>query len=163
MAASRFSFGAFAVVALFFGIVLPAVQAQSLAPAPTPTSDDPFESQTFLAVHSLFLWSMAKICFVLFGTSIDQGIAYLLMLVALVLTYLIHPLDASSSYGWMSLPLELIGSCIAFLSTVSRPSKRVETACARSRAETPSNFEFQLGLALGIACPCPLIKTNLGD
>ncbi|XP_008233217.1 PREDICTED: arabinogalactan peptide 16-like [Prunus mume] len=32
------------------------------------------------------------------GTSIDQGIAYVLMLVALVLTYLIHPLDASSSY-----------------------------------------------------------------
>jgi len=31
------------------------------------------------------------------GTSIDQGIAYLLMVVALVLTYLIHPLDASSS------------------------------------------------------------------
>jgi hypothetical protein len=32
------------------------------------------------------------------GTSIDQGIAYVLMLVALVLTYLIHPLDASSPY-----------------------------------------------------------------
>ncbi|XP_004306698.1 PREDICTED: arabinogalactan peptide 16 [Fragaria vesca subsp. vesca] len=30
------------------------------------------------------------------GISIDQGIAYVLMLVALVLTYLIHPLDASS-------------------------------------------------------------------
>jgi hypothetical protein len=30
------------------------------------------------------------------GTSIDQGVAYVLMLVALVLTYLIHPLDASS-------------------------------------------------------------------
>ncbi|CAN6444320.1 unnamed protein product [Victoria cruziana] len=41
------------------------------APAPGPTSD---------------------------GTSIDQGIAYVLMLVALVLTYLIHPLDASSPY-----------------------------------------------------------------
>ncbi|TXG65491.1 hypothetical protein EZV62_006766 [Acer yangbiense] len=32
-----------------------------------------------------------------YGTSIDQGIAYVLMLAALVLTYLIHPLDASSS------------------------------------------------------------------
>ncbi|CAN6201484.1 unnamed protein product [Urochloa humidicola] len=32
------------------------------------------------------------------GTSIDQGIAYVLMLIALVLTYLIHPLDASSPY-----------------------------------------------------------------
>lgn len=29
------------------------------------------------------------------GASIDQGIAYLLMIVALVLTYLIHPMDAS--------------------------------------------------------------------
>ncbi|KAE9616057.1 hypothetical protein Lal_00017572 [Lupinus albus] len=47
------------------------LQAQSLflAPAPAPSSD---------------------------GGSIDQGIAYVLMLVALVLTYLIHPLDASS-------------------------------------------------------------------
>ncbi|XP_019234597.1 PREDICTED: arabinogalactan peptide 16-like [Nicotiana attenuata] len=46
------------------------VQAQELAPAPAPapTSD---------------------------GTSIDQGIAYVLMLAALVLTYLIHPMDAS--------------------------------------------------------------------
>ncbi|KAH7578020.1 hypothetical protein JRO89_XS01G0329500 [Xanthoceras sorbifolium] len=33
-------------------------------------------------------------------TSIDQGIGYLLMLVALVLTYLIHPLDAFSSYNF---------------------------------------------------------------
>ena len=32
------------------------------------------------------------------GTSVDQGIAYALMFVALVLTYLIHPLDASSAY-----------------------------------------------------------------
>ncbi|XP_008792664.1 arabinogalactan protein 41-like [Phoenix dactylifera] len=65
----RVPFGLMAVAALIFGIVLPAVQSQ--APAPAPTSD---------------------------GTSIDQGIAYVLMLVALVLTYLIHPLDASSPY-----------------------------------------------------------------
>ncbi|KAK4786851.1 hypothetical protein SAY86_010684 [Trapa natans] len=32
------------------------------------------------------------------GTSIDQGIAYVLMAVALVLTYLIHPLDAASGF-----------------------------------------------------------------
>ncbi|KAH7658210.1 Arabinogalactan protein 16/20/22/41 [Dioscorea alata] len=57
------------VVVLLLGIVLPA--AHAVAPAPAPTSD---------------------------GTSIDQGIAYVLMLVALVLTYLIHPLDASSPY-----------------------------------------------------------------
>ncbi|XP_042479589.1 arabinogalactan protein 41-like [Macadamia integrifolia] len=69
MAVVRISFGVLAIIALIFSIVLPAVQAESLAPAPAPTSD---------------------------GTSIDQGIAYVLMLVALVLTYLIHPLDASS-------------------------------------------------------------------
>ncbi|KAJ8491183.1 hypothetical protein OPV22_012904 [Ensete ventricosum] len=65
----RASSGLVAVMLLALAIVLPAVQAQ--APAPAPTSD---------------------------GTSIDQGIAYLLMLVALLLTYLIHPLDASSPY-----------------------------------------------------------------
>lgn len=32
------------------------------------------------------------------GTSIDQGIAYVLMLVALVLTYLIHAADISHSF-----------------------------------------------------------------
>ncbi|GLT59042.1 hypothetical protein SLA2020_318870 [Shorea laevis] len=57
-----------AIFGLLFAIVSPAVgEAQS--PAPAPASD---------------------------GTSIDQGVAYVLMLVALVLTYLIHPLDASS-------------------------------------------------------------------
>ncbi|XP_020213672.1 arabinogalactan protein 20 [Cajanus cajan] len=59
-----------AIYTFVFAIFSPAVlEAQSLAPAPAPTSD---------------------------GTSIDQGIAYVLMLVALVLTYLIHPFDASS-------------------------------------------------------------------
>ncbi|KAG8058660.1 hypothetical protein GUJ93_ZPchr0002g24520 [Zizania palustris] len=67
--AVRAPFGVVAVAAAVFvvGVVMPAAAAQ--APAPAPTSD---------------------------GTSIDQGIAYILMLVALVLTYLIHPLDASS-------------------------------------------------------------------
>ncbi|WZY87487.1 arabinogalactan protein 20 [Brassica rapa] len=61
-----------AVIALIvFAVVSPLAGAQSLAPAPSPTSD---------------------------GTSIDQGIAYLLMVVALVLTYIIHPLDASSFF-----------------------------------------------------------------
>ncbi|KAJ0962969.1 hypothetical protein J5N97_028091 [Dioscorea zingiberensis] len=64
----RFSFALMAVV-LVLGIVSQAAHAQ--APAPAPTSD---------------------------GTSIDQGIAYVLMLVALVLTYLIHPLDASKLF-----------------------------------------------------------------
>ncbi|KAL7146191.1 hypothetical protein ABFS83_06G024500 [Erythranthe nasuta] len=40
-----------------------AANAESFAPAPSPTSD---------------------------GTTIDQGIAYALMLLALVLTYIIH-------------------------------------------------------------------------
>ncbi|XP_021887539.1 arabinogalactan peptide 20 [Carica papaya] len=66
---SRACFGVFSICFLVFTIVSPYVNAQSMAPAPAPASD---------------------------GTSIDQGIAYVLMLVALVLTYLIHPLDASS-------------------------------------------------------------------
>ncbi|KAI3741358.1 hypothetical protein L1987_59030 [Smallanthus sonchifolius] len=53
--------------AVLLSIVCPCVEAQSFAPAPAPSSD---------------------------GTSIDQGIAYALMIVALLLTYLIHPLDA---------------------------------------------------------------------
>ncbi|KAL5168007.1 Arabinogalactan protein 16 [Glycine soja] len=64
----QFSFGfgvvAAVVLSLIFTLYMPvAVHAQSLAPAPAPTSD---------------------------GTSIDQGIAYVLMMLALALTYLIH-------------------------------------------------------------------------
>ncbi|XP_038905636.1 arabinogalactan protein 41-like [Benincasa hispida] len=65
---SRAFSGLFTFFALIFFILSPLVDAAP-APAPAPASD---------------------------GTSIDQGIAYVLMLVALVLTYLIHPLDASS-------------------------------------------------------------------
>ncbi|KAK3219621.1 hypothetical protein Dsin_013591 [Dipteronia sinensis] len=57
------SFNVFVVIAFIYAVVLPIAQGQSAAPAPSPTND---------------------------GTSIDQGIAYVLMLVALVLTYLIH-------------------------------------------------------------------------
>ncbi|XP_075644472.1 arabinogalactan protein 41-like [Castanea sativa] len=63
--------GVVLIFALLFAIVVEA-HSPAPAPAPAPTSD---------------------------GTSIDQGIAYVLMLLALVLTYLIHPLDASS-YGF---------------------------------------------------------------
>ncbi|WVZ80095.1 hypothetical protein U9M48_027600 [Paspalum notatum var. saurae] len=62
---------------LLVGIAMPAsfaaaaAHTQAQPPAPPPASD---------------------------GTSIDQGIAYVLMLVALVLTYLIHQLDATSPY-----------------------------------------------------------------
>ncbi|MBA0593474.1 arabinogalactan protein 41 [Gossypium raimondii] len=67
MAVSKVSFVAVFAGLVFTLVALPAaVQAQSSAPAPAPTSD---------------------------GTSIDQGIAYVLMLVALVLTYLIHAAD----------------------------------------------------------------------
>ncbi|KAK4364161.1 hypothetical protein RND71_015519 [Anisodus tanguticus] len=68
MALSRVVVGlAIFVVALV--TIIPFAQAQELAPAPAPVSD---------------------------GTNVDQGIAYVLMLVALVLTYLIHPMDASA-------------------------------------------------------------------
>ncbi|CAL9133911.1 unnamed protein product [Musa textilis] len=94
----RASFGLVAVMLLALAIVLPAVQAQ--APAPAPTSDGDL---TFLLPRSFPLilsqGSHLSPCVLDWaGTSIDQGIAYLLMLVALVLTYLIHPLDASSPY-----------------------------------------------------------------
>ncbi|GAB4844563.1 Arabinogalactan protein 20 [Ancistrocladus abbreviatus] len=57
------------IMALLFAFSWPSARAQSTAPA--PTSD---------------------------GSSIDQRIAYVLMLIALVLTYLIHPLDAASYF-----------------------------------------------------------------
>ncbi|KAL6131042.1 hypothetical protein ACLB2K_069420 [Fragaria x ananassa] len=69
---SKAIFRVLAVLALLFiasASASKAPAAHAPAPAPAPISD---------------------------GTSIDQGIAYVLMLVALVLTYLIHPLDASS-------------------------------------------------------------------
>uniref|UniRef100_A0ACD6AHK4 Uncharacterized protein n=1 Tax=Avena sativa TaxID=4498 RepID=A0ACD6AHK4_AVESA len=71
MAAGWTSLGLVAVAVLVVGIAMPASAAGVQPPAPAPASD---------------------------GTSIDQGIAYVLMLVALVLTYLIHPLDVSSPY-----------------------------------------------------------------
>ncbi|OEL36869.1 hypothetical protein BAE44_0002121 [Dichanthelium oligosanthes] len=59
------------VVLVMAIVAVLAAAANAQAPAPAPASD---------------------------GTSVDQGIAYVLMLVALVLTYLIHPLDAASGY-----------------------------------------------------------------
>ncbi|XVF13020.1 hypothetical protein REPUB_Repub08aG0171200 [Reevesia pubescens] len=71
-AVSRVSLLAVFAALVFAMISLPAaVRAQSFAPAPAPTSD---------------------------GTSIDQGIAYVLMLVALALTYLIHAADFCLSF-----------------------------------------------------------------
>ncbi|KAG5229633.1 arabinogalactan peptide [Salix suchowensis] len=64
MAASNISSGVFAaIVAMIGAIFMPLAHGQSSAPAPSPTND---------------------------GTTIDQGVACILMLLALVLTYLIH-------------------------------------------------------------------------
>ncbi|PSS04429.1 Arabinogalactan peptide 20 like [Actinidia chinensis var. chinensis] len=63
MEVTRASMAAAAMLALIFAVFSPAAVAQSAGPAPAPTSD---------------------------GTAIDQGIAYVLMLLALVLTYIIH-------------------------------------------------------------------------
>ncbi|CAN6709426.1 unnamed protein product [Malus baccata var. baccata] len=62
-AMNSLSFGVVAIIAILYAVVLPMAHATRLAPAPALTSD---------------------------GTTIDQGIAYGLMLLALVLTYLIH-------------------------------------------------------------------------
>ncbi|EXB24688.1 hypothetical protein L484_005482 [Morus notabilis] len=61
----RFEFLVMAALALVMAFLVPSINAQSsaAAPAPAPTSD---------------------------GVAVDQGIAYVLMLVALVLTYIIH-------------------------------------------------------------------------
>ncbi|XP_057979896.1 arabinogalactan protein 16-like [Malania oleifera] len=62
-----------------------AAQPQPAAPTPSPAAAQPYPAAPTPSPTSD-------------GTSIDQGIAYVLMLLALVLTYLIHTWDASS-YG----------------------------------------------------------------
>ncbi|KAH7849136.1 hypothetical protein Vadar_013518 [Vaccinium darrowii] len=69
MTVPRVFVGVLTVFAIVVAVFSRSAEAEHMAPAPAPVSD---------------------------GTSIDQGIAYALMVVALVLTYLIHPLDASS-------------------------------------------------------------------
>ncbi|CAK8570276.1 unnamed protein product [Lathyrus sativus] len=56
-------FVAVVFLGLIYASLISMVSSQSIAPAPAPTSD---------------------------GTSIDQAIAYVLMLLALVLTYIMH-------------------------------------------------------------------------
>ncbi|KAK8470548.1 hypothetical protein PHAVU_004G173101 [Phaseolus vulgaris] len=51
------------IIALALASLPPSINAQLLPPAPAPTSD---------------------------GIAVDQGVAYVLMLLALVLTYIIH-------------------------------------------------------------------------
>ncbi|RWV81089.1 hypothetical protein GW17_00057525 [Ensete ventricosum] len=86
----RASLGLVAIMLLALDIVLPSVHAQ--APAPAPTSDGDL-------IFNLPFWDggLTYCFFVGAGASIDQGIAYLLLLVALVLTYLVHPLDDAST------------------------------------------------------------------
>ncbi|CAK9310901.1 unnamed protein product [Citrullus colocynthis] len=67
MAVVAYKVPLFAVALLL--AMLSSAHAQSLAPAQPPAASD--------------------------GTSIDQGIAYVLMLLALVLTYIIHSADLS--------------------------------------------------------------------
>ncbi|KAL4390611.1 hypothetical protein AHAS_Ahas03G0162400 [Arachis hypogaea] len=82
IALSSSSSGVLALYTLLLAIFQPAIiEAQSLSPAPTSDGDYPF---------SYLLFHLISEC-----TSIDQGIAYVLMLVALVLTYLVHPLNTS--------------------------------------------------------------------
>ncbi|PIN26532.1 hypothetical protein CDL12_00702 [Handroanthus impetiginosus] len=69
MATTQLVITLMAIFVLMLSTAIPRAHVQDVAPAPAPASD---------------------------GTSIDQGIAYVLMLVALLLTYLIHPMDASS-------------------------------------------------------------------
>lgn len=67
MRSGKLLFSFVVVFALICSVLFPAVQAQEgLAPAPAPASD---------------------------GTTIDQGIACALMLLALAVTYLVHAAD----------------------------------------------------------------------
>ncbi|MCD7458844.1 hypothetical protein HAX54_039389 [Datura stramonium] len=67
MGSGKLLFGVVVAFALVFSFQLTAVQGQQgLAPAPSPASD---------------------------GTTIDQGIACVLMLLALAVTYLVHAAD----------------------------------------------------------------------
>ncbi|CAB4288328.1 unnamed protein product [Prunus armeniaca] len=59
----KVQFFVMAICALVISLLLPSINAQTLAPTPAPTSD---------------------------GVAVDQGIAYVLMVLALLLTYIIH-------------------------------------------------------------------------
>ncbi|KAK4363826.1 hypothetical protein RND71_019067 [Anisodus tanguticus] len=67
MGSGKLMFGFVYAFSLVFSVLMPAVQGQDgFAPAPAPASD---------------------------GTTIDQGIACVLMLLALAVTYLVHAAD----------------------------------------------------------------------
>ena len=58
-ACPRVSFGVLSIVAVIFGIVLPAVQAQG--PAPAPTSDGELHLTMFISPIVLFLVNFANV------------------------------------------------------------------------------------------------------
>ncbi|KAI4378167.1 hypothetical protein MLD38_015688 [Melastoma candidum] len=87
MAGSKVSsLGVLAVVFLAYAVIARA--AHSPAQAPAPSNDGQISHPSFGSIPGekdrYFARDSVK------GTSIDQGIAYVLMLVALVLTYIIH-------------------------------------------------------------------------
>ncbi|KAF3432876.1 hypothetical protein FNV43_RR23978 [Rhamnella rubrinervis] len=67
MAASNMSMGVVAVIALIYAVVMPMARAGFPSPAPSPAPGSTSD-----------------------GAILDQAVAYILMFVALVLTYLIH-------------------------------------------------------------------------
>ena len=103
MGVLRACFGIYAVIiAVVYVVMLPvsaAVEHSSFpAPAPAPTSDGYFSllpSSLFIAsiqnkIYSFFFVLIRLAISYVAGTTIDQGIAYILMLLALALTYIIH-------------------------------------------------------------------------
>ncbi|KAG5547327.1 hypothetical protein RHGRI_013115 [Rhododendron griersonianum] len=78
-----------AIMALVLALVIPSINAHAPvpAPAPAPTSDgDNFGCKLVV----ICLMNFDKLVLVFAGIGLDQGIAYMLMVVALVLTYIIH-------------------------------------------------------------------------
>lgn len=88
---------AIVVVALVLALGFPSINAQASAPAPAPTSDGKSLSYSYpnllpFAREMGFSGNdgIYGFCCGFAGVAIDQGIAYVLMLVALAITYMIH-------------------------------------------------------------------------
>lgn len=108
MAVSSASFRVVTFLILIIAALMTVASSQVTAPAPAPTSDgislySPFHS-SFIAfsiykfqfinfILLSLLHCLLKIlinCSYFAGTTIDQAVAYVLMLLALVLTYIMH-------------------------------------------------------------------------
>uniref|UniRef100_A0A452Y3S6 Arabinogalactan peptide 16 n=1 Tax=Aegilops tauschii subsp. strangulata TaxID=200361 RepID=A0A452Y3S6_AEGTS len=96
---ARTLFGFVVAAALVLAVFMPALAAAQ-APAPAPTSDGESSNSSIFPSELFFPSEFPLTCFLSMraASSVDQGVAYFLMILALVLTYLIHPLDASSPY-----------------------------------------------------------------